>query len=369
MTNLAKSEAIVSDTITALRFPLIAAVVFIHTFIVGQPDIDGRINVQSGQFPFYDMLDYTVRICFAEIAVPLFFAIAGYLFFYKCDFNQSVYKKKIKSRLRTLLVPYILWNLLYLLYILATQLIMPSATSHGRKLILDYTLLDFFDSFWHFDGIYRGWGPIYAPLWFIRDLIEINLFAPLIYWIVKEKRIVGITVLFTLYLCGLWLITPGVCITGFSFYAMGAWASVNRIDLLRMVSIRGMLVMIVSFAFLIMDILLWKHGIFHPFFHRCFIVSGVIAFVALSLSLVLKYGIGDICVYLSRCSFFVYLFHLFVIPIFNKCWASVLSPINTFTASLALFLVPLVTCIVCIGLYECMKGVLPSVMSVLVGGR
>ena len=70
MANIAESETFNSDSITALRFPLIVAIVFIHTFIIGQPTIDGKINVNYGQFPLYDFLDYVIRICFAEIAVP-----------------------------------------------------------------------------------------------------------------------------------------------------------------------------------------------------------------------------------------------------------------------------------------------------------
>ena len=70
--NNAPNSQLITDSITLLRFPLIVAIVFIHTFIAGQPNIDGKINVEYGQYPIYDFLDHIVRICLAEIAVPLF---------------------------------------------------------------------------------------------------------------------------------------------------------------------------------------------------------------------------------------------------------------------------------------------------------
>ena len=369
MANIAKSETLISDSITALRFPLIVAIVFIHTFIIGQPTIDGKINVNYGQFPLYDFLDYVIRICFAEIAVPLFFAISGYLFFYKCDFNYSVYKTKIQKRLRTLLVPYLLWNLIYLLYVLATQMMLPSATSQGRKMVIDYTLLDFIDSFWHYDGVDRGWGPIYGPLWFIRDLIEINLFTPIIYWLVNVKRVVPVLGMLTLYLSGLWLMTPGICVTGFSFYTLGAWASVNKIDLSRFIIEKGIFVVVISCALFVIDVLLWNQGMPHPLGHRAFIVSGVLLCVVLAIWIVSKYEVGRKIRYLAKCSFFVFVFHMFIIPIFNKCWVLLLAPVNTYTVSLALFLIPFVTCMSCIALFTVLKQLMPNTLSVLVGGR
>lgn len=48
---------------------------------------------------------------------------------------------------------------------------LPSVNSADRKLIVDYTLIVFFDSFWHYDGIVRGYDPIHVPMWYLRDLM------------------------------------------------------------------------------------------------------------------------------------------------------------------------------------------------------
>ena len=61
-----------SKTITALRFPLIVAVVLLHTFIIDRP-IGGIVYVPSGKFPGFDWFEHIYRVELANISVPLFF--------------------------------------------------------------------------------------------------------------------------------------------------------------------------------------------------------------------------------------------------------------------------------------------------------
>lgn len=54
----------------------------------------------------------------------MFFFISGYYAFYKKDWSQrSVWTVELKKRVKTLLVPYLLWNSLYIIILLSkTQL-------------------------------------------------------------------------------------------------------------------------------------------------------------------------------------------------------------------------------------------------------
>ena len=92
-----------SKTIMFLRFPLIVAVVFIHTNLADVM-INGRLLVNEGQFPIHDLFRHIITNELARIAVPLFFFISGFLFFYHTDFSMKMYKQKLKKRVRTLLV-------------------------------------------------------------------------------------------------------------------------------------------------------------------------------------------------------------------------------------------------------------------------
>lgn len=368
MVNNTPNSQIIKDSITALRFPLIVAIVFIHTFIVGQPNIDGKINVEHGQYPTYDFLDHIVRLCLAEIAVPLFFVISGFLFFYQCDFNKETYYNKLRKRIHTLLIPYLIWNTLYLFFVMIVQQIQPSSTSLGRKLVVDYSFIDILDSYWHFDGVIRGYDPICGPLWFIRDLMIVNLFSPIVYFCIRNKRIVFLFLLGVLYICGINLLTPGLSSTAFFFYSLGAWASVNCLEIDLSGRIGGR-IMVICALLLISDMTIWRIGDQNSYLHRFFIVSGVFSFISFAMRIVRRWGAGITIRYLAGCSFFIYLSHMYVTPFLNKCWILVLSPANEITASIALFTIPLITCLICIGVYSVMKRCFPKMTTILVGGR
>ena len=51
---------------------------------------------------------------FTDLMVPMFFALSGYLFFQ--DFEYSKLKEKWKRRIFSVLIPYLIWNLVAYLY-------------------------------------------------------------------------------------------------------------------------------------------------------------------------------------------------------------------------------------------------------------
>lgn len=86
-----------SRVIDLLRYPLAVLVVMCHC-------------------GFLDGGGIAVQIFFSEtlphVAVPLFLHFSGYLFFKEGEFDKTLYLRKLKSRFRTLFVPYIIWFLL-----------------------------------------------------------------------------------------------------------------------------------------------------------------------------------------------------------------------------------------------------------------
>lgn len=94
-----------SRCIDFLRCVLIVFVVLIHTNLVADTSCEDSVYARG-----YDIMGNLLWLC-----NPLFFAISGYLFFYSVDFSGKVYAGKMKRRLHSLLVPYFLWNTIYLL--------------------------------------------------------------------------------------------------------------------------------------------------------------------------------------------------------------------------------------------------------------
>lgn len=179
-----------SKTIMFLRFPLIVAVVFIHTNLADVM-INGRLLVNEGQFPIHDLFRHIITNELARIAVPLFFFISGFLFFYHTDFSMKMYKQKLKKRVRTLLVPYLFWNTVVFLLFFLTQIFFSSMTSGRNKLIVDYGWLDWMNLFWN----YREGMPVCYQFWFIRDLIFVVLFVPVLYYFIKYCKAFAVVLL------------------------------------------------------------------------------------------------------------------------------------------------------------------------------
>lgn len=89
-----------SSVISVLRFPLIVGVVCIH----------------SGMGAF---LQYLLGGICGKLSVPIFLLISGYLFFREGSYEltKELWISKLKKRIFSLLVPYLLWNFIgYIIY-------------------------------------------------------------------------------------------------------------------------------------------------------------------------------------------------------------------------------------------------------------
>lgn len=110
-----------SRTVIWLRFPLTALVVLLHTPIVVGDETTKDLNSLGWVLELKTF--FSEGLC--RVAVPAFFFISGYYFYKSFDkWNINIWFEKINKRIRTLLVPYILWNLISLLFaIMASGLI------------------------------------------------------------------------------------------------------------------------------------------------------------------------------------------------------------------------------------------------------
>ncbi|MBQ7765934.1 MAG: acyltransferase [Lachnospiraceae bacterium] len=97
-----------------------------------------------------------------SIAISYFFYISAF-FFYK-DISNDNYKIRLKKRCFTLLLPYLLWNVIYLLLHIKNY----EFTLHN--LIYNFTIQ-----------------PLCTPSWYLPTLFLFFLPAPLFYWCFKRK--------------------------------------------------------------------------------------------------------------------------------------------------------------------------------------
>ena len=315
---LSKNYTLLSKTIIFLRFPLIIAVVFIHSNL-NDMIINGTVLTCEKVFPIYDILSHIVNIEISSIAVPLFFFISGFLFFFQLDnYTTKDYIKKIKKRFRTLLIPYLFWNIVVLLFNLFAQSFMTSMLSGKNKLIIDYNVTDWLNIFWN--HISNPGTPISPQFWFIRDLIIVVLFTPLIYYFIKYIKIYGIIFLGLLWTFDLWFDVIGFSIVSFFFFSFGAWFSINKRDFASDFYSLRLYTIFIFIALCVLNTIIWHNNIDNLYFiHNINIIIGIIAVVSWS-----SWGIEENKIrsntFLAGSSFFVFAYHWLPIALFLKIY-------------------------------------------------
>ena len=101
-----------SQTIHLLRFPLVCLVVAIHCFsFVDGWDINRlNFNTLSG-VDIYSLFCISLSTTLAQISVPAFFLISGFLFFRGLEkWEWQSYFVKMQKRIYSLFIPYMAWN-------------------------------------------------------------------------------------------------------------------------------------------------------------------------------------------------------------------------------------------------------------------
>lgn len=122
------------------------------------------------------VIQFTLKLInvICDCAVPTFFTISSYLFFLNYDYNQ--YPIKLKKRVKSLAIPYILWScLLFIYYLIMNYIPIIKDLIHENTISL---------SFWSNirDILLCAYD---KPLWFIRVLLEYAIISPIILALIK----------------------------------------------------------------------------------------------------------------------------------------------------------------------------------------
>ena len=224
-------DALTSRVVSFLRFPLIVAVIGIHcNLLVKHPELETRSV-------FYFLVYITMKlVC---IAVPLFFFISGFLFFKEGIFDFALYSNKLKSRFHTVLVPYLLWNIIYFVILGVMQFIKPDTLVILHKHITDFRWQDFLWIFWDISQI-TGLADdqracLVGAFWFLQCLFVLFLVSPIIYYIIRYLRHFTLLIIGILYFTDFIPEMPGIQCNAIVYYMLGAYCSIMCIDFISIV--------------------------------------------------------------------------------------------------------------------------------------
>ncbi|MBS3198665.1 acyltransferase [Turicibacter bilis] len=166
-----------SKKITYLTTILTIGVVYIHSYnlMIGYSE---NTTIDATQLSLNSYLQVLISHELLRFSVPVFFVISGLLFFY--SLNKATFFIKLKKRCKTLLIPYLLINSIwFVLIFLLMQIPMLSIFFTGNSLS-EFSIKQ-----------YLYWitiRPFPGQLWYIRILIILYVFSPLIYFGVKKLK-------------------------------------------------------------------------------------------------------------------------------------------------------------------------------------
>lgn len=207
------------DIIRQLRFPMIVLVTFAHSY----GGVEEGFSLLASEWNTYEFLKLLVSQTLVKVAMPVFFVMSGYLFFANVDkWDLTTYKKKILRRMKSLLIPYLIWNLL-------------------MAVKLKTFSWSMFWVYWEPAGRQMDWfgheqlmtAPVNMPLWFLRDLMVVSLFTPIIYILVRKLGCWLMAALTVLYLSGVCAFIPGLSAYAMYFFTLGAFISLRKMDLIE----------------------------------------------------------------------------------------------------------------------------------------
>ena len=378
-------EELQSQTFYWLRFPFIVMVVFAHS--PGFGVIPDAVNVcdplSLSSVDYWNLLRMAFTSVLSRMAVPGFFLMSGYLFFYKIqDWNKSVYAKKLKNRFYSILIPYVSWNTICLV----TPIVMLSILGLKNPIYSEAL-----DSYWekvgwiHWiwdgetltTGTYNWLGiwhhsafPINFPLWFMRDLMVLCILTPVIYWLIKKVKLYYIIILSLLFLLDIWPNIHGFSSMGMLFFSVGAYLSINKLNMLmifRKVEIPCYLLTIVLVCVLIPTNFNCTLGIIKLAY--CFRILGAVSAFNIASRLLQK-KIVTTNKWLSERYFFIYVFHAIYFVIFCTELVFPFSTDRSITYRFVEYMsTPFVKIIICLIVYEVMRKTMPRVLGILLGKR
>ena len=283
--------------------------------------------------------------------MPLFFIISGYLFFINLPehYDFGVFKRKWVSRVRSLLVPYLICNGLFLIYVIAIDLL------HG-----EHVNISVLSAFWS----YTGGCPLMVPTWYLRDLMVVCLFAPIIWLIIKYTNILLPITLTICWIANFWYEVPGLGIRAFLFFTIGAFVAYKKADIIEFVRPRKLWYIHLLTFFILYGVFIYNSS---EIIHKMAILASFPVWICFASFITL--GINKKCssAFVTG-TFFVFLYHFPIahrMPVYlTKLWRGA-EPSVVF----CYFTGAIITTLSLLLVYYFGKKFMPHLFTLIVGGR
>lgn len=300
---------------------------------------------------------------FCRMAVPTLFLISGYLFFQGLgEWRWDRWFSKIKKRIKSLLIPYVIWNVIAFFVFYSFQCIKQGELVNIIKYFNEQGYLHIF---WDSHG---GWMPIDFPLWYIRDLMVVILVTPLIFLYVKKTRLIGVLFLGGIHLMGFNL--PHLGWGAPFFFSLGCYLQMKNKDLFESLSPFRIVSYVLTAILLLIITVVWGRYPINSYLHSALMITGSIVMIQFVGTIAIKANhINDIAKKYSGASFFIFALHVLVITVISYLLQHTFIEPNQIIILIGYFAKSIIAVYICILVYFCMKKVSPSLLNILIGNR
>lgn len=339
-----------SQKLKILGFVAIVLVIFIHSHFIEAHEFR---NVEMFQM-------FTGTFGISGVAVPLYYFISGLLFFksVKCVKDCTI---NIKKRARSLLIPYIIWNLVFISwYILFSMIPVIS------RFVIDGPQNKILTSSLGESLYFLFITPVGFHLWFLRDLIFFTMITPLLYVLIRKVPIVTIILTYVVSCC--------LSRFGLVYFVIGGYISLHN-KLLDFDKLLQGKITLVCLAIYIVNSLIASFSspypiwLMNPAYQQIISIISIMAVWGGYNQIVpKKFRLSSKWNDLMNYTFFIYLFHEPVLNIFKKIGIIQLG-VNEISLLLLYVCIPFIMLVIALMVGYYWKRLLPTIYGVFTGGR
>ncbi len=342
-----------------ISFLSIILVVFLHSYNLVVNLGSDVISLQQGYSSVIQNF-FSQGIC--RVAVPLFFSISGYLFFLKTQGSINEFISKLQKRVKTILIPYLFWSVLWFLIFMVLQSIPELSVFFNKKLIVNCSTAE------KMNTIFLS--PIPYQLWFLRDLMLLSILSPLLFYLLKSIKFGFLILIFLI-----WFFDINLAILSnesLFFFILGSFISIHydKILLIKFEKKAWLYFSVWIIIIVIKTLILhFQHEFITllTFLHKISVIFGILAIWSLYDRIVLKLKKTSDLKYMNY-SFFIYLFHEPMLQFVKKALFYITN--NSELMSLIIYiLAPVLVIFICLGVGTLLKRTIPRFYLFICGGR
>ena len=343
-----------SDKIKVISLIAITMVIYIHTYYT-----------EGENYPlFMSIQRIWGSVGISSVANPLFYFTSGYLFFLSIKTIKDCFPK-IKKRIRTLLVPYILANSIAFLMYASLDAI--SRTTPQLYNVVNFHILDWFSLDVGKILYNTYWQLVAFQLWFVRDMLMFVFLSPIIYIALKNLTANKFLTIITLILLSAVYFTTGLHVLWMAIGSIISLSGIIDITKSEMTKGRTATMYICGIIFLSF-VVINSIGIYElKFGYTLFGVIGAWLLydkIVKGRILCNNKNLAQACSY----SFFIYLIHEPTLLIFKKIPLIIFG--NNETALIISFIIiPIIFVITTILIGKILRKYATSAFSIYTGGR